>query len=284
MFEGISKSAFAVVSLACLGIAGWMMASRNDAVRQLETVQLARDGAIKQVKELTEKVSELEGKVAGGETAKNAAEDAFKKIEEVIAAERAKLGGAVEEIPHSEVAARCARPDRAGGPPRQKLLRLRLPRLRLQQRRSLSPKRPKQEEAKPEEAKPEDKPADAATTNQTPPAAETPAAPSGDAAAPSASDKPAESTAPAGTNRLRMRPLPRRLVLADRPCASVVACAGFYTGRSVGHGGTHDRPCLARNCSADPGAREGLPTSPAPAGTAAPTDSPAALEPSAPKP
>jgi hypothetical protein len=94
MFEGVSKNAFAVVSLACLGIAGWMMASRNDAVRQLDSVRMARDAAVQQVMELTAKVTDLEGKVAGSETARNVAEEAFKKIEEVISAERSKLPGA----------------------------------------------------------------------------------------------------------------------------------------------------------------------------------------------
>ena len=88
MFEGISKNVLIVAALACLGVAGWMMASRNDIMRQLQTVEAARDGALSQVKELTEKITELEGKITG---TGNVAEEAFKKIEELIAAERAKL-------------------------------------------------------------------------------------------------------------------------------------------------------------------------------------------------
>ena len=162
MFEGISKTAFAVVSLAALGIAGWMMASRNDAVRQLESVQMARDGAIQQVKELSAKVSELEGKVAGSETAKNVAEEAFKKIEEVISAERAKLTGeappaAAPEAPAAEAPAATepAAPAAETPPATSEAPAATAPETSPAATTEAKPEEKPAEEAKPEEAKPE---------------------------------------------------------------------------------------------------------------------------------
>lgn len=76
--DAINKNVLLFVALISLGLAGWMMASRKETLQQLQTLQVAHEGALLRVKELTDKLTEKDLEVE--KVAKLSAEEAVKKI------------------------------------------------------------------------------------------------------------------------------------------------------------------------------------------------------------
>lgn len=76
--DAINKNVLLFVALVSLGLAGWMMASRKETLQQLQTLQVAHDGALVRIKELTDKLTEKDLEVE--KVAKLSAEEAVKKI------------------------------------------------------------------------------------------------------------------------------------------------------------------------------------------------------------
>ena len=76
--DAINKNVLLAIALVSLGLAGWMMASRKETLQQLQTLQLAHEGALVRIKELTDKLTEKDLEVE--KVAKLSAEEAVKKI------------------------------------------------------------------------------------------------------------------------------------------------------------------------------------------------------------
>ena len=76
--DSINKNVLLVITLISLGLAAWMMASRNETLHQLRTLETAQDGAQLRIKELTDKLTEKDLEVE--KVAKLSAEEAVKKI------------------------------------------------------------------------------------------------------------------------------------------------------------------------------------------------------------
>lgn len=76
--DAINKNVLLAVALISLGLAGWMMASRKESLQQLQTLQVAHEGALLRIKELTDKLTEKDLEVE--KVAKLSAEEAVKKI------------------------------------------------------------------------------------------------------------------------------------------------------------------------------------------------------------
>lgn len=76
--DTINKNVLLAVALVSLGFAGWMMASRKESLQQLQTLQVAHEGALLRIKELTDKLTEKDLEVE--KVAKLSAEEAVKKI------------------------------------------------------------------------------------------------------------------------------------------------------------------------------------------------------------
>ncbi len=145
MSESLNKTLLLILAAFSLGVAGWMMATRNEAVRQLESVEVARDNALATVKDLTEKLTaaessatELKSKIStletslsetaskltvtekdleGARAAKLSAEEAVKKVEDLILSERTRLFGPATVAPPADGAASPSSPDPSAATP-----------------------------------------------------------------------------------------------------------------------------------------------------------------------
>ena len=100
-----TKALLIAAAVLSLLAAGWMTADRNVAHRELagikelhKAAQEKADTLSKSVEELTAKLNDAEGRLSAATAARSSAEEAIKKVEEIVATEKAKLLEAIGKV------------------------------------------------------------------------------------------------------------------------------------------------------------------------------------------